>query len=415
MAAKQRILIIGFVWPEPNSSAAGSRMMQLIELFKSQEWEITFASAAADSDYMINFENSDINKINIQLNNSSFDEFIKQLQPTIVLFDRFLTEEQFGWRVAENCPNSLRILDTEDLHCLRDARKKAVYQNKLFSNNDLFSDIAKREIASILRCDISLIVSSYEMDLLQHFFKVDTRLLHYIPFMFEPLTVKEINSYPTFEERKHFISIGNFLHEPNTDAIEFLKNEIWSLIRKQLPTAEMHVYGAYPSQKIMELNNPEQGFIIKGRVENAQQVTKNARVCLAPLRFGAGIKGKLTEAMICGTPSVTTNIGAEAMHNNLPWSGIIANTIQEIATTAVKLYSGKTEWLQAQQRGIEIINTCYSKEIFGKQLIEKINSIADNIQQHRLNNFIGSMLMYHGMQSTKYMSKWIEEKNKVKN
>jgi hypothetical protein len=65
----------------------------------------------------------------IALNSSSFDVFVKQLQPSIVLFDRFMIEEQFGWRVAENCPNAVRILDTEDLHCLRLARQKA-YKEK---------------------------------------------------------------------------------------------------------------------------------------------------------------------------------------------------------------------------------------------------------------------------------------------
>jgi hypothetical protein len=64
-----------------------------------------------------------VKKETIALNSSSFDVFVKQLQPSIVLFDRFMIEEQFGWRVAENCPNAVRILDTEDLHCLRLAQK----------------------------------------------------------------------------------------------------------------------------------------------------------------------------------------------------------------------------------------------------------------------------------------------------
>jgi len=139
---------------------------------------------------------------------------------------------------------------------------------------------------------------------------------------------------------------------------------------------------------------------------------KKARVCLAPLRFGAGLKGKLIEAMIAGTPSVTTAIGAEAMHGTLPWGGCVADTAKEIAEAAIRLYTNETEWLQAQKNGTTIINTCYSKQVAGKKLTSKINSVVGNLQQHRLKNFTGAMLMHHTMSSTKYMSRWIEEKNK---
>ena len=97
------------------------------------------------------------------MNSSSFDEFICQLNPTIVVFDRFMIEEQFGWRVAENCPDAIRMLDAEDLHSLRNSRQLALKTNADFQLESLLeNDIAKREIASILRCDISLIISSFE-------------------------------------------------------------------------------------------------------------------------------------------------------------------------------------------------------------------------------------------------------------
>lgn len=116
------LLIIGFVWPEPNSSAAGGRMLQLITQFQQQGFSITFACPAMDSDFMADLSSLNIDKKSIALNCSSFDTFIRELNPAVVLFDRFMIEEQFGWRVAENCPDALRILDTEDLHCLRLAR-----------------------------------------------------------------------------------------------------------------------------------------------------------------------------------------------------------------------------------------------------------------------------------------------------
>ena len=124
MIGNQHVLIIGFVFPEPNSSAAGGRMVQLISIFKQHSFDVTFASPAMDSDFMVDLESLCVAKKTIALNCSSFDVFVKELNPSIVLFDRFMMEEQFGWRVAENCPDALRLLDTEDLHCLRLARQK---------------------------------------------------------------------------------------------------------------------------------------------------------------------------------------------------------------------------------------------------------------------------------------------------
>jgi len=413
MQKAQHILIIGSVWPEPDSSAAGSRMMQLIELFQSQNWKITFASAAADSEFMVDMHKHGIEKKTIALNNQSFDDFIKELQPGIVLFDRFMTEEQYGWRVAECCPDALRILDTEDLHCLRSGRQNAFKEKRNFINDDLISDIAKREIASIYRCDISLIISEYEMNLLQNYFKVSSVLLHYVPFLLESINDTAMASWPTFEQRQHFITIGNFLHEPNWNSVLFLKEEIWPLIKKALPQAEIHIYGAYPSQKVNQLQNVKDGFLIKGRAPEVKTVMLNARVCLAPLRFGAGLKGKLIDAMMNGTPTVTTTIGAEAMHANLEWAGSIADTPQGIAEAAITLYTHKENWNAAQTNGANIINQVFSKDLYSKNSLDKILFTQETILKHREQNFTGAMLMHHQLASTKFMSRWIELKNQV--
>lgn len=413
MLETQHILMIGTVWPEPNSSAAGSRTMQLIEQFQKLNWTITFACAAGDSDFSIDFQKYNIKKVTIELNNISFDEFIKKLQPSIVLFDRFMTEEQFGWRVAENCPEALRILDTIDLHCLRLARQQAFKEKRTFVYDDLLNtDVAKREIASIYRCDCTLMISTYEMGLLQSFFKISTDILHYTPFLLNPIQEKDILSWPLFEERKHFVTIGNFLHEPNWNGVLYLKEEIWPLIRKQLPDAELHIYGAYPSPKVTQLHQPKDGFLIKGRAESAHDVMLNAKVCLAPLRFGAGLKGKLIDAMECGTPSVTTTIGAEAMHGNLEWGGAVTDNSEIFAGNAVNLYTDKSIWIKSQNQGVKIINQIFEKENQAKSLIEKIELLQNQLMQHRHKNFIGSMLMHHTIAGTKYMSRWIEEKNK---
>ena len=409
MNTTQHLLIIGFVLPEPKSSGAGTRMLQLIELFQKQGWKVVFASAAADSEFMFDVTSIGVEKVPIALNDSAFDVFVKELNPAIVLFDRFMVEEQFGWRVAENCPDAMRILDTIDLHSLRLARQQSFKDQSEFSNEDLFSDTAKREIASILRCDLSLLISETEMELLQSQFKIDQSLLHYLPFLVDAI---EGSDWPVFEERKDFIFIGNFLHEPNWNAVQYLKESIWPRIRKLLPEVSMQIYGAYPTQKVLQLHKPEERFLILGRAEDAAAVVRKARVMLAPMRFGAGAKTKLLEAMQCGTPSVTTAIGAESMHGNLPWSGIIADDADEIANAAAALYQDEPLWKQSQQNGIAIVNQRYCKTLFEADFVNRILATQKHLKTHRNANFFGALLMHHTTATTKYMSRWIEAKNK---
>ena len=408
----KRVLFIGLVFPESSSTAAGTRMLQLITFFKEHNYLITFASAAQESPFSDDLMPLDVEQVSIELNNASFDSFVKDLNPEIVVFDRFIAEEQFGWRVAENCPNAIRILDTEDLHCLRASRQEAFKNNILFKIASLFkADICKREIASIYRCDLSLIISSFEFDLLTNEFKIPHEILLKIPFMFDRIIEEQISNKPSFEDRVDFISIGNFKHEPNWQSVLFLKKRIWPLIKKELPKAKLLIYGAYSSQKVADLHNEKEGYIVKGRAEDALEVIEKSRVLLAPLQFGAGLKGKLIDAMQTGTPSVTTSIGAEGMHAGLPWNGFIADNPVEIASKAIELYTKREIWMKAQQHGFVITNQLYDKEKLGFRLIDRITELQENLDQHRAQNFMGVLLQYHTLQSTKYLGKWIEAKN----
>ncbi len=406
----QKVLIIGIVWPEPKSSAAGTRMLQLLHFLKANKCEITFCSAAMRSDFSLDFNELNIATQQIELNSSSFDDILKLHNPDLVIFDRFMIEEQYGWRVAENCPDALRILDTEDLHCLRLARQVAYKKETDFRLDDLLSqEVAKREIASILRCDLSLIISEFEMDVLQNVFNISKELLHYIPIFAE----KSADVIPSFDERNNFLFIGNYLHEPNKQAALLLKKEIWPLIRKQLPEAKLYIYGAYATQEILQLNNIKEGFLVKGRAEDANQVMKNTRVLLAPMPFGAGLKGKLLEAMQNGTPSITTKIGSEGISNHTNWNGFVTDDFKEFANAAVRLYSNQAEWNLAQQKCFEILEDRFDKSLFEDKLQNRIVELQTNLKEHRKQNFFGALLQHHTLTSSKYLSKWIEAKNKL--
>lgn len=403
----KKLLIIGLVWPEPTSSAAGTRMIQLVNLFLCKGYEITFASAASKSDFSYDFSMSGVIEQEIKLNDESFNSILKSLNPEIVIFDRFMVEEQYGWRVQQECPNALKILDTEDLHFLRTARQQNTKKQEVL---DLFTDVAKREIASILRCDLSLIISEAEIKILQEAFKIDSSLLYYLPFLEKEINDETIRNWIPFEERADFVFIGNFLHEPNWNTVQILKTKVWPLLRKKLPNASLNIYGAYTTQKVLQLENKNEKFFVKGRALNAKEIIAEHKVLLAPIQFGAGVKGKFIDAMQVGTPSVTTSIGAEAMKGPLNWNGFIEDDLEIFVEEAVELYSNKELWLSAQENGIRIINKRYNWNAFADDFISSVEKL--NIVEHRQLNFIGQILNHHTMQSTKYMSLWIEQKNK---
>lgn len=405
----KKILFIGLVWPEPQSSAAGTRIIQLVQLFQGAGDDVTFASAAAKSSYSYPLADQGVREQKIQLNSSDFDGFVASLQPDIVVFDRFMIEEQYGWRVRENCPSALTILDTEDLHFLRRARQDAIKRN---TQIDYYNDITAREIASILRCDLSLIISRNELELLLETFRLPSDILYYLPFLESIPLGQDQLEWPSFEQRKNFVFIGNFLHEPNWHTVRVLKTDVWPKIRKRLPDAELHIYGAYASEKVYQLDQPRENFIIKGRAEDARQTLQNYRVLIAPIRFGAGVKGKFIDAMQAGTPTVTTSIGAESMTANTCWNGFITDDPDDFMDRAVTLYQTPELWQKAQEAGKAILRETSDRRVYERPFLTYMEELSSRLDVHRRKNILGQILKSQSHNASKYMSLWIEEKNR---
>lgn len=404
-----KVLFIGLVWPEPSSSAAGWRILHIVKLLL-QTHEVHFASAASKSSFSYDLKTIGVIEHQIELNNSSFDLFVSQLDPSMVVFDRFMIEEQYGWRISESVPHAVKILDTEDLHFLRIARQESV---KKGIPVNYYNETAKREIASILRCDLSLIISEFEMKLLKDRFKVEEDRLFFLPFQEDKL--EEQQQRNDYNERANFVFIGNFIHEPNWRTVELLKTKIWPDLRRKLPVAELHIYGAYASEKVNQLHNPKERFFIKGRADDARETLEKYRVLLAPIPFGAGAKGKFVDAMYSGTPSITTVVGAENMSVDNQWGGYIEDDFVQFIEKAINLYTDREEWQVLQGIGFDIFNSTIADNSYSEALLKWIEYALLNIMTIREKNFIGQILQQQQLNATKYMSLWIEQKNKNTN
>jgi hypothetical protein len=401
-----RILLLGKTWPEPGSSAAGGRTLELLRTFHAAGWPTVFATAAVASPHAADLEGMGIECHAIAVNDSRFDPWVRDLRPDLVVFDRYMIEEQFGWRVEQSCPQAMRVIDTSDLHSLREARRRQLKDGGAL---DLFHDLALREVAAIFRSDLSLIISEVEMGLLQASFQVPASQLAHLPLL---LPEPDENTLG-FEARAHFVMIGNYLHEPNWDAVEWCCGDVWPLIRAELPAAELHVFGAYEPAKARQWENKARGILIRGRATDALATLGRYRVNLAPLRFGAGQKGKVADGFLSGTPTVATPIAAESMNGPLDWGCAILADAEGFARTAVSLHQDGEIWARVRRQGFAIARQRLSARDWRPRLIHRLQTLVDSGPGQRHQQFIGRLLRHHQHRSTEFMSRWIEAKNKL--
>jgi glycosyltransferase involved in cell wall biosynthesis len=409
----KKVLIIGKTWLESKSTGAGVRLKNLILEFTKRHYNVTFCSASNKSEYSDDLSIYDVDSKKIELNSSSFNTYIQQLNPDLVIFDRFTTEEQFGWRVRDATPYALTILDTEDLHFLRDARKQLIQKGKYpYSQSDEIMTIRKnevtfREIAAIYRCDLSLVISQYEFELLQ---KIDVpeKLLFYLPMSVNSIS-QSILPLP-FEQRKNFIFFGNFNHAPNLDALQFIYS-IFPELKRLDPSIEIHIYGAY--LKNHQLTKNKNGIYFHGWTEDLHKKIAQARVLFAPLRFGAGLKSKILESMYLGTPIVSTPIGFEGIIKNGDYPGYCSNIDEIWIDKALHLHNDKNEWTKSSKTALSLFDSlCSDYKALNDQFFIRLNDLEKNIETHRASNIIGNILSLEMNKSYKFLSRYIEEKNK---
>lgn len=285
-----------------------------------------------------------------------------------------------------------------------------------------------RELASILRSDLTMVCSETELDLLKKQYRILDDKLVLAPFFCDP--PNEVAEQNPWEDRAGFVTVGSFRHPPNVDSVKWVADSVWPLIRKRLPDVSMDVFGSYPTSHVEQLHNPNAGFNIRGFSKDLSAFN-SARVLLCPLRFGAGIKGKIVDAWNFGLPVVTTPIGAEGtvpgtMRFLSPSGNVVDQTenwggrwdcidAAQIAEAAVKLHQDKTKWQAAQSSGISLVNSLFSKDANTSTVMRAVERVISNLSCIREKDYAGSILWHHTSRSTLYFSKWIELKETGKN
>jgi glycosyltransferase involved in cell wall biosynthesis len=172
------------------------------------------------------------------------------------------------------------------------------------------------------------------------------------------------------------------------------------------------VYGAYAPENIRQLHSDREGFHIMGWTADVGAELAKARLNICAVRYGAGLKIKLLDAMAVGTPSVSTQVGAEGIAGSLEFPGSIARDQQEFIDEVVRLYTREAEWNALAGACQSLLESRFSKEEHHDRLLGRVDDLSSRVVEHRRRNFIIEVLQHQSLQSTKYLSKWITAKNR---
>lgn len=322
------VLLLTYVWPDGQASAAGARTCAVLKHLRQRGMRCTVACAAkpdARSRQALNAV--DVEGARVLPNRSQWNRtMLEQWAPDVVVFDRYYAEEAWSHDVQAVAPQAMRILDTQDVHGLRGNRQRMAASGNtdvtevLRARPNAQDAAMQRELAAIMRSDLTIVVSQAEERFLERTCGVPKEKLLTAPFFRAHDQLVPLGDLPGFEERRHFVAIGNWDHAPNADAAAWLVGTLWRRVRDALPSsmanAELHLYGARARGKASWLDEPRAGVRFMGYMESLEQL-QSYRVMLAPLRFGAGVKGKVLDAWTHGMPVVTTPIGAEGACRDL--------------------------------------------------------------------------------------------------
>jgi len=163
--------------------------------------------------------------------------------------------------------------------------------------------------------------------------------------------------------------VGGFQHTPNVDAAKWFVQEIWPLVRQQLPDARFHLIGSKAPDDIRALGE-EEGVQFHGFVPDIEPFLDNCRVAVAPLRFGAGVKGKVNLSMSYGQPVVATGVATEGMQTRHAVDVLNADEPEAFAKAVVTLYRDKDLWEKLSGNGLKNVERWFSFDA-ARQNVEK--------------------------------------------
>jgi len=363
---KKRILIVDYRIPKIDHDSGSFRIYQIMRIL-SKSFCVTFwpINLRYEKKYYEMLEEIGVECLN---NNSRMRifYFIKQFGldfDFVILCRPDIAFENIKF-IKRYCPNAKIIYDTVDLHYLRLKRQAEIIKDRKDKKYayKLSRKYFEIEISNIKNSHLTWVVTDTEKE---HISKlVENSNFQVIPNIHPTQEIKNKD----FDKTKNVLFVGGFEHPPNVDSVQYLISNIWPKVSQQIEDVKLIIIGSNPTKKILDL--ADNNIIVKGYTPKIEPELVKARVFVAPLRYGAGMKGKIGQALSFGIPTVTTSIGSEGF-GFLGDELIIEDDPESIANAIVKLYTNKEIWHKYQHKGWEFMKR-FTPEQVEKKLMKSL-------------------------------------------
>ncbi|MDR6843048.1 glycosyltransferase [Pseudoxanthomonas sacheonensis] len=359
-AHQRQILIVDEAIPQPDRDSASLRMFNLMKMLRQANAHVVFLATehapeqqAPEQQALRNLQNMGIEVWYPPFCSSPpawLAEHGKRF--SVILACRYYLASKIMPLARKHSPQASFVLDTIDLHYLRESRAAQLAGNEALAKSALRT--RQRELAVISDADLTLVVSGMERDVLAKdapASKVDVLSnLHEVAGPGLP-----------FLQRRDLVFVGGFRHTPNVDAVRWFVQEVFPRVRQRLPDVAFHCIGGDVPDSIAALGKQE-GVVVHGHVPNLDSAMDGMRIAVAPLRFGAGVKGKINLSMAHGQPVVATGCAVEGMHLQEGIDVLVADEAQAFADAVARLYDDEDLWNRLSRNGLENVARHFSME-----------------------------------------------------
>lgn len=349
----RHVLIVDATTPAPDQDSGSVRMVNLMRLLRAEGCAVTFF---ADNRAHVERYTSELQQLGVEVlwhpflsdvpgwfaeNGRRFD---------LILLSRHYIACQYVDLARLHAPQARLVFDTVDLHYLREQREA-----ELAGREDLRRQAAQtrdKELALINGCDITLVVSPVEQALLAR--EAPSARVDILSNVHEVFGCRR-----PYEARSGLVFMGGYQHTPNVDAVLWFADAILPLIQAQAPEIEFHVVGSKAPAQVQALGE-RPGIVFHGFVPDIAPFMDDCRLAVAPLRYGAGVKGKVNMSMSYGQPVIATPIAIEGMHAEAGVDVLVAETADDFAAAVLRAYRDPQLWQQLSERGLANVEQHFS-------------------------------------------------------
>lgn len=364
----KRILVMDYRIPKYDVSAGNRATWGILQDLAAIGYDVTFMPSTMyhDTFYAQQLSEKGIEVITNDSGYSSPAHFLAKNGATFSFFYlvRLDVAEEVLTLIRKFAPKGRILFHAPDVHFMRERREADLFHDASASMQAM--NTKKRELALMNSVDHVVAISKDDAASL-HENGMTTRIT-----IFQGLYAPVKEYIPDFSVRNDIFFLGGFAHKPNLDAVMWFTHSVWPLIHSVLPEVQFHIVGSEASEEVLRLGKIP-GVVVDGFVRNLDSFMDTMRVNVAPLRFGAGIKGKIAMTMGAGVPCVCTTIAAEGMHIMDGIQALIADDEDSFAQSVIMLYNDALLWNVLSENGLALVNRFFGEESNRRSLLTVFN------------------------------------------